>query len=82
MFNQINRVVPKFLRFTKNVPIKKKSALRFNNYDLKLMCYITGKPRNKEYCNCKNRCKAESDTLDSIHERGIFPFPSASAPYF
>jgi len=81
MFNQINRVIPKFLRFTKNVPIKAKSIPRFDKYDEKLMCYVTGKTRNKDYCDCVDRCMAETESLDSLHERGIFPFPSASASY-
>ena len=70
MFNQINRVIPKFLRFTKNAPIKAKSVPQF---DEKLMCYITGKPRNKDYCDCRDKCMAETEPLDSLHERGIFP---------
>jgi hypothetical protein len=82
MFNKINRIVPKFLKFTKNVPIKAKSVPRFNKYDEKLICYITGEPKIEDYCNCVDRCIGENETLDSLHERGIFPFPSASAPYF
>ena len=81
MFIKINRVIPKFLRFTKNVPIKEKSVPRFNKYNEKLMCYITGKPQDKDYCDCVDRCMAETESLDSLHERGIFPFPSSTTFY-